>query len=576
MADRLRGQLVLFLLVILPLAAWTPFHDCFPLAKWLVVVTIAALMVAVAGVAPRPGFRWAWAWAAWLAFLATTRGPLWRSAPEAALLVAPVAAASFAAHPRLLARALVLTALGMAAYALAQAAGWDEHGWLSPFQKGVASTIGNPDLLGGFLILPTVIVLAGVFARPGWTTVLPFLLLGAALLATEARAAWLGLAVAGTLLVTLHRRHALPVAAAVMVVVAGLLAASPGLRARTMSGGAFTERLWTWRLAARAVREAPVTGYGPGSFRSVYLARQTATRDAGETFFHYTEYAHLEPLHLWVETGVVGLGVFLWGLVCVAHGWWNGRLRRADPVLWQGIGAGAAGVVVNAGLSFPFHVPPTAAAFWILLGAAGMGAPRRASGGMPGRMIRGVAVAAILLVVPFRLAVQNTALRTGQVLALAGRPDLAGIEYALGTRAMNADPRLGWYAATAARERGDAAGALRNIDDAIRLEPGMYELHHERGMTLKALGRPAEAEAAYRQAVRINPGFASGWNNLGNLLGAARRFAEAEAAQRRALALDPGSREARQNLAITLMQEGRGREARDLLKSALAPDRRGL
>lgn len=577
-AGRFRASLVLFLVLVLPLVWFTPFDDCFPLTKWLLLVGATALLVAGSSGGIEPAWRWTYGWAAWLS-VGVWRAPvpIWRSAPEAALLVAPVLAAGMAAKPARLSRALGAAALVMAVHGLAQAAGWEDGHWLSPFQKGVASTIGNPDLLGGFLILPCAIALAGALAEPDWRSVVPPVLLGAALLATEARAAWLGLAAAGALLIPGHRRRATAALVAAAFLAVAWLALAPGALARAASAGAMTERLWTWRLAARAVREAPVAGFGPGSFRSVFLARQTAVHAAGATFYHYTEYAHLEPLHLWVETGAVGLGLFAWGLACALAAWWRGALRHRDPALWRGIGAGTAGVLVNAGLSFPFHVAPTAAAVWVLLGAAGApvrpSAPDRAAGA---RRWAGPMVAAVLLAVPFRLAVQNVALRTGQVLLLAGRPDLAGARLAEGARMMDADPRLTWYAATSARLRGDPAGALRLIDAAIRLEPDFFELHHERGMTLKALGRTTEAAAAYGEAVRINPGFASAWNNLGNLLGSAGRLADAEAAQRRALALDPGSLEARQNLALTLMREGRRREARELLEPGLAPARRGL
>lgn len=573
-AERLHRWAVVFLVTALPLAAWTPFYDCFPLTKWLLLAGAAALVLASSrpGSLP-PAFRWAWVWAGWVAVCAI-RSDLspWRSWPESALLVLPVIVAGQAAAPWRLARALVLTAAGMSVLALAQAAGWDEGAWLSPFHKGVASTIGNPDLLGGFLVLPGALALALLWERPGGWRIATALLIGGAVLVTEARAAWLGLLVA-VFLLTLHdRRRALLTAVAALALTAGWLAISPGALVRAKSGGALTERVWTWRLAARIVREAPVAGSGPGTFRTRFLATQTAARDRGEFFYHYTEYAHLEPLHLWVELGAIGLGIFGWGLLAAFRGWRHCAWRHGSPGLWRGLGAGASGTLVNALLSFPFHVIPTATAWWLLLGAAAPRPAPAAAGGRgpgPGTLGLRLAALALLLAVPFRLALENTALRTGQVLALAGRLEPAAACFARGARAMDADPRLDWYAASCARQRGDPAAALTRIDAAIRLEPGMYELHHERGMTLKALNRPADAEAAYRQAVRIHPGFASGWNNLGNLLGGEGRLAEAESAQRHALGLDPGSREARQNLAITLLRLGRSREARAVMDGRL-------
>jgi O-antigen ligase len=502
--------------------------------------------------------------------IALSPAAMWRTVPEAAMLTGILVVASSADQPVRLARGLVAVAALMAVHGLAQSAGWDERTWLSPFSKGVASTIGNPDLFGGFLILPFALALAAALAAPSWMRGIVALALAAAVLATEARAAWLGCLVVVAALVARERHRAVAAVVAVLVVGGVWLGFHPGMLSRVRSGGAMAERLWTWKLAAHAIREAPVEGTGPGTFRTVYLARQTAAHAAGADYFHYTEYAHCEPLHLWLELGAVGLGLFLWALVSLIAGWWRSPLRAERPALWWGIGAGTAGVLVNAGMSFPFHVPPTAVGCCALLGAAANGRTT----GRPERrheVVRWVpaALATLALAIPFQMAVENTALRDGQVLALAHRPDLALAKLDEAGRAMAADPRIGWYAANAARLMGDQAGALARIDGAIQREPDWFELHHERGMILKSLGRTADAEAAYRQSILINPGFASGWNNLGNLLGSTGRLPEAEAAQRRALALDPGSHEARQNLAITLMQEGRRREARQVLSPGL-------
>src|SRR5678809_157339 len=171
-----------------------------------------------------------------------------------------------------------------------------------------------------------------------WWNVPAAALLGLALLATEARAAWLGAGVAALVLATNNRRQALMTFAAGTALLAVWLVVNPGAWARARSGGALTERVWTWRLAARIVADAPLAGTGPGTFRTQFLARQTAAHDHGEAFYHYTEYAHLEPLHVWVEVGAIGLGLFCWGLATALRGWWRGPLRARDPALWRGIG----------------------------------------------------------------------------------------------------------------------------------------------------------------------------------------------------------------------------------------------
>ena len=382
---RLGAHALLGMMTLLPLAYWTPFHDCFPLAKWLVLLTLGAVAVGLGQPGSfSPAFRWFPVWAVWVVASAC-RGAAadspWRAWPETALLILPVWVAASARHgvsARRAAGMLLVTSTVIAALGLVQAVGWDLGTWISPFHKGVASTIGNPDLLGGFLVLPFALALAGWrhacsvtrrdpatrsqgFAAPSvWWWTFALVILGCGLLATEARGAWLAaLAASAVLLWGAPRRIVGLVAGACVVAAVVVSIRNPGMLDNLRSVTALHERAWTWKIAGRAVREAPLAGWGAGSFRSVYLKLQTAARDQGEEYFHYTEYAHLELLHLWTELGVIGLGLWLWG-VAAAFAWWRASDQRTgDPALWRGLGAGALGVMVNSFASFPVHVLPS-------------------------------------------------------------------------------------------------------------------------------------------------------------------------------------------------------------------------
>jgi Flp pilus assembly protein TadD len=48
------------------------------------------------------------------------------------------------------------------------------------------------------------------------------------------------------------------------------------------------------------------------------------------------------------------------------------------------------------------------------------------------------------------------------------------------------------------------------------------------GIALRRAGKPAEAEAAYRQALRLQPNLSIAHNNLGNILSDLNRLKEAE------------------------------------------------
>ena len=82
-------------------------------------------------------------------------------------------------------------------------------------------------------------------------------------------------------------------------------------------------------------------------------------------------------------------------------------------------------------------------------------------------------------------------------------------------------------------------------------------------MLLRATGRPAEAEAAYRTAIRLKPDHIDAYTNLGILLNGLKRTEEAAACYCKVITLRPKHREARRLLALahcTLGEVGRGRE----------------
>jgi predicted O-linked N-acetylglucosamine transferase (SPINDLY family) len=89
------------------------------------------------------------------------------------------------------------------------------------------------------------------------------------------------------------------------------------------------------------------------------------------------------------------------------------------------------------------------------------------------------------------------------------------------------------------------------------------------GNAFRKLGRPSEAEAAYRAAVQIAPGYVPARFNLGSLLTSNGDFESAEVELRAAIRLDPGLAEAFVVLADVLEATGRTQEAETELVRAL-------
>ena len=88
-------------------------------------------------------------------------------------------------------------------------------------------------------------------------------------------------------------------------------------------------------------------------------------------------------------------------------------------------------------------------------------------------------------------------------------------------------------------EKGDLAGALKLYDKALKAMPEFPEAEFQRGMVFIALGKPDEAEAAYRRAIELRPDWTLAMTGLGALLVNRNRHSEAEPMLKKVLDLEP-------------------------------------
>lgn len=107
---------------------------------------------------------------------------------------------------------------------------------------------------------------------------------------------------------------------------------------------------------------------------------------------------------------------------------------------------------------------------------------------------------------------------------------------------------------------------------AIKLAPKSYLWNNLGFLLMNDLGRPQEAEAAYRQAIALDPKYARSWNDLGDLLADyLGRFQEAETAYHQAIALAPKDASPWNDLGILLTRHlGRQHEAENAYRQAIA------
>lgn len=158
-------------------------------------------------------------------------------------------------------------------------------------------------------------------------------------------------------------------------------------------------------------------------------------------------------------------------------------------------------------------------------------------------------------------------LKAGTVLLLAGQYEDAKTRAA---RALVLDPKnlealLLHANATAGLK--DVSGAIREIVEAIALDPTRATAHANLGALELLRGNQAEAEAAYVKAVALDPKNVGAQLAYANFLLSSGRSAEAEAAIKLALASEPKHLMANRALATLYVSTGRPDAAEPYMKT---------
>ena len=437
--------------------------------------------------------------------------------------------------------AINAVAAGLASgYGLLQYSGVDLFAWSRGFAGSAPpSTYGNPLFLADGLASALPIAVAGTFSgrrkiRLGSLAL--SLILFAGLLVSQARGAWagaiVGLAVLSWVIWRESRNRriwfgALGTGLAVIVLGAVVLRPpAPGgdavfqkAHALLEQGGAgFRGRFLLWESTALLARDNPVLGAGLGEFPGHYNLYQgpllSSPRYTGLEY-HSTGHAHQDYLQMVAESGIVGLGIFLWLVVAVMAGFIR-DFRMEDGSWNTGRAAALAGLLVllvDAFFNGPLHLPPSAQLAWLLLGMS-CGLPGRDAGWRPPYSHRRTPPALIFLV--------------GLVAVLVARPfarDLVGEVY--------------MRDAQMAMEINLPEEALGGAIDSFALSIEDRRHRFLLGRAYYLAGRYDDSAEQFALDALENPGMASAWHNLGLSLLQVGRAGPAVQAFKRAAVLDP-------------------------------------
>ena len=395
-------------------------------------------------------------------------------------------------------------------------------------QDRVFATFGNPDFLGAFSAFLIPLFLARIQhnrMRAVW--IFSSAISIVTLYWTFSRGAWLG-ALAGVSVWGLLSfewqtlRRLLPRTILVLSALFLVLSISGMIPWSTFTRR--TDRIHLWEGTFRMISAKPVSGWGLASFASEFPPFAppafAARMKADNTF---AEHPHSEYLHIAIECGIVGLGIFLWVLL------WIGKtifqtIRTSEGANLAGPLGALTAILVHISVDRNFRLASTAVPFWILAGATIANRFQPAYRNLKTSNITGSVLIRIII--------------TGAVGAMCVfsvfRPLSASLRVEKDRDFLEqpTDMPISELEAQRSSRSGDPSWLI-SIGNAYAQD--------------KQFSRASEA---FSQALAIDPMNVSAANNLGNSYFMMSRFDEAIRAYEMALAITPLHKDARFNLAF--------------------------
>ncbi len=126
-------------------------------------------------------------------------------------------------------------------------------------------------------------------------------------------------------------------------------------------------RCTVYRDALRMAMHKPILGFGLGTFPEVYPAFRSFYSNL------FVNHAHNDYLELFVDTGLLGLGLFVWMLIGIFRAGFRKATDYDDTegrLLTAAVLIGIVGILVHSLLDFNLHIPANAALFFVLCAAA--------------------------------------------------------------------------------------------------------------------------------------------------------------------------------------------------------------
>lgn len=260
----------------------------------------------------------------------------------------------------------------------------------------IYSTIGHPNFLGSFLASILPLALTGVLSpHPRWQRCVGGISGAAMLLCLpllRAKGPWLGVIVSMAFFTLFEKKGRKALAVGLISLLPLIIILSVTwmewnfiLKSLSPSYVSNRVRVLMWAVTARMITDHPIVGLGFGSYGrhyQPYLEKflGSSPDPAGyDDVIGETKNAHNDLLQLTAETGVIGLGLFLWvlGRFFIRTLGKNRKEGAEGRPLALASACGVLSLLITSLVEFPLSLPATTMSFWFLLGL-GTVCPREA------------------------------------------------------------------------------------------------------------------------------------------------------------------------------------------------------
>ncbi|MFB0527719.1 MAG: tetratricopeptide repeat protein [bacterium] len=339
-------------------------------------------------------------------------------------------------------------------------------------------------------------------------------------------------------------------------------------------------RFVMWRTGIDIIKEHPLSGTGIGTFENIhpkYQSKYLRTRKYGR-FEGLSKFIHNDYLEITANTGLLGLGTFLWLIVTL---YWTGLKRlkqisksKYSPNLLIIILSSLTAVLIHSFFHYSFYLPATSMLFWLWLGLLNTNGNKLqdTEENIRPSIIRQSAVVIItvlLLIWVTKPFVASFHFDRASYYHMSGRYDKAIAGYKKSIKLSPGDEKAHDNLGNVYRDIGLYQEALKEYERALKINPYSVEAHNNLGILYVNRGLYDEAIKEYMLAIDINPNLAGVRNNLGNTYRKKRLYDKALEEYREAVNLDPRFAEARNNLGVSLAEIGELREAAEEFRRAV-------